>query len=149
MGRDNQGGAASAICARATRIGNSTMKSSKEDQALRQRASTVLQPRAALATASRLVWLRLECLVQRLTNSNVSGVEAASRGFSNFQTLALLHAVSRINPLCTPLCTAALHHSVGRAALGTAVNISLGPRIWKRGGWDIVKEPGGGVWYHC
>lgn len=78
MGRDNQGGAASAICARATRIGNWTMKSSREDQALRQRPSAVLQPRAALATAFQLVWLLLECLVQRLTNNSVSGIEAAS-----------------------------------------------------------------------
>ena len=63
MERDNQDGAASAICARTTRMGKWAMKSSREDQILRQRAPAVLQPRAVLATAFRLVWLLLECLV--------------------------------------------------------------------------------------
>lgn len=106
MGRDNQGGAASAICARATRIGNSTMKSSKEDQALRQRALPVLQPRAVCigngvpACVAALGMLGLTTDKQQC--------QRRQRGFSNFRTRALLHAASRMNPLCT----AALYCSV-------------------------------------
>ena len=132
MGRDNQDGAASAIRARTTGSGKRAMKSSREDQTLRARASAVLQPRTVLATAFRLV---LECLVQRLTNNNVSGVEQATTHFSNFRMLGLSHAAFRMNPLCTPLCTAALHRSVEHGRPETALQECIGPRIWKRGGW--------------